>query len=462
MASSGYLWVGLSEGAVLIYRIPHFEHGLPLISGKPFLASDGHKGSVRVLAAVQTKLDIPSGRFDQFISEEKERMIGYFNSPSSESQNPTPNPQPLEEHRLKNSLEVSVQIDKEALPGVSDIIKRLENQRSNAKVCPIKKQVVKQGFSPKPKTKPKPIKLKPVSTETQSPPEPIKQKPVSIETHSPPKPIKQKPVSIETHSPPKPIKQKPVSMETHSPPKPIKQNPVSTEIHSPPIVPPVFSEQKDTLQNSPVSKNTHPDDIETGSVQEDAMMPPNPDDSVQMAKSSDTLKVDMSPMLSIKSLHEQFSPKISRKIIATPSPQIVTPLEYEIPNSVLGPTNEVEVGENVYDQVPREDDDLQASESDVNIDPKKYDVESFLTLGNGLYETLKAETMTVQIPGRERNEGYNGSVFILTGGGGLNNFRSGLQDSTLLRSQRTQSISLNIQHDEAPCVIAYQIPNTMY
>ena len=83
MASSGYLWIGLSGGAVLIYRIPHFEHGLPLINGKPFLASDGHKGSVRVLAAVQTKLDMPSGRFDQFISEEKERMIGYFNSSSS-------------------------------------------------------------------------------------------------------------------------------------------------------------------------------------------------------------------------------------------------------------------------------------------------------------------------------------------------------------------------------------------
>ena len=446
MASSGYLWIGLSGGAVLIYRIPHFEHGLPFINGKPFLASDGHKGSVRVLAAVQTKLDMPSGRFDQFISEEKERMIGYFNSPSSKSQNPTPTPQPLEEHRLKNSLEVSVQIDKEALPGVSDIIKRLESQRSNAKVCPIKKQVANQGFSPKPKTKPKPIKQKPVSTET----------------HSPPKPIKQKPVSMETHSPPKPIKQKPVSMETHSPPKPIKQIPVSTETHSPPNVPPVVSEQKDALQNSSVPKDTHPDDIETGSVREDTMMPPNPDDSVQMEKSSDTLKVDMSPMLSIKSLHEQFSPKISRKIIATPSPQIITPLEYETPNSVLDPSNEVEVGENVYDQVPIEDDDLQASESDVNIDLKKYDVESFLTLGNGLYENLKAETMTVQIPGRERNEGYNGSVFILTGGGGLNNFRSGLRDSTLLHSQRTQSISLNIQHDEAPCVIAYQIPNTMY
>ena len=459
MASSGYLWIGLSGGAVLIYRIPHFEHGLPFINGKPFLASDGHKGSVRVLAAVQTKLDMPSGRFDQFISEEKERMIGYFNSPSSKSQNPTPTPQPLEEHRLKNSLEVSVQIDKEALPGVSDIIKRLESQRSNAKVCPIKKQVAKQGFSPKPKTKP--IKQKPVSMETHSPPKPIKQKPVSMETHSPPKPIKQKPVSMETHSPPKPIKQKPVSMETHSPPKPIKQNPVSTETHSPPNVPPVVSEQKDAFQNSSVPKDTHPDDIETGSVREDTMMPPNPDDSVQMEKSSDTLKVDMSPMLSIKSLHEQFSPKISRKIIATPSPQIITPLEYETPNSVLDPSNEVEVGENVYDQVPIEDDDLQASES-VNIDLKKYDVESFLTLGNDLYENLKAETMTVQIPGRERNEGYNGSVFILTGGGGLNNFRSGLRDSTLLHSQRTQSISLNIQHDEAPCVIAYQIPNTMY
>ena len=33
MASMGYLWIGTSIGAILIYQIPHLE-GIPLISGK--------------------------------------------------------------------------------------------------------------------------------------------------------------------------------------------------------------------------------------------------------------------------------------------------------------------------------------------------------------------------------------------------------------------------------------------
>ena len=66
------MWVGTSVGAILVYRIPHLN-GLPIVNGKPILASDGHRGPVRVILRIRTKLDISTARFDQFISDE-ERM----------------------------------------------------------------------------------------------------------------------------------------------------------------------------------------------------------------------------------------------------------------------------------------------------------------------------------------------------------------------------------------------------
>ena len=116
VAAAGYLWVGSSVGATLIYRIPHM-HGLPLLNGQPFLASDGHKGTVRVLTAVQTRVDVSSVRFDQFVSDEKERMIGSFTIKS---------PQPLELSTGETTLIQSTAIDDRALPRVSQVIKKLE------------------------------------------------------------------------------------------------------------------------------------------------------------------------------------------------------------------------------------------------------------------------------------------------------------------------------------------------
>lgn len=73
MAASGFLWIGTSIGLILIYRIPHLE-GIPIISGKPYLAMDGHKGAVRVLLPVKTKATISSSRVGQFLSDEQRRF----------------------------------------------------------------------------------------------------------------------------------------------------------------------------------------------------------------------------------------------------------------------------------------------------------------------------------------------------------------------------------------------------
>ena len=136
LVSSGYLWVGTSNGAILLYRIPYL-HGLPMTSGKPLLASDGHTDAVRVLVDVHTSLDLPSARFDQFVSDEKIRNIGSFrNSPRSQSKQgisakvKTPSLDALNsQDEGKGGLNCSVKIDQSALPIVSDIIKRLERPK---------------------------------------------------------------------------------------------------------------------------------------------------------------------------------------------------------------------------------------------------------------------------------------------------------------------------------------------
>ena len=72
MTFSGFLWIGTSIGLVLIYRIPHLE-GIPIVSGKPYLAMDAHKGSVRVLLPVKTKSTIYNSRVEQFLNDEQAR-----------------------------------------------------------------------------------------------------------------------------------------------------------------------------------------------------------------------------------------------------------------------------------------------------------------------------------------------------------------------------------------------------
>ena len=158
LVSSGYLWVGTSLGAVLVYRIPYL-HGLPMTTGKPFLAGDGHTDAVRVLMEVHTTLDIPSSRFDQFVSDEKIRKIGSFHvSPKTKSKSSAhvvgkeASDDSKEEER--HGLNYSMKIDQSALPIVSDLIKRLERPKGMGRFSPL---LTKTRRAPVPKPK---VKLK--------------------------------------------------------------------------------------------------------------------------------------------------------------------------------------------------------------------------------------------------------------------------------------------------------------
>ena len=51
LATKGLLWLGTSLGITLVYRIPCLE-GVPLISGRPYLAYDAHQDSIRVLLSM--------------------------------------------------------------------------------------------------------------------------------------------------------------------------------------------------------------------------------------------------------------------------------------------------------------------------------------------------------------------------------------------------------------------------
>jgi hypothetical protein len=69
----GYLWVGLSTGAVMVYRTPYLKT-VPIVTGKPYMATFGHSSGVRVLISTHTVGTLSSSRLTQFISEEQERF----------------------------------------------------------------------------------------------------------------------------------------------------------------------------------------------------------------------------------------------------------------------------------------------------------------------------------------------------------------------------------------------------
>ncbi len=53
----GYFWVGTSVGIIMVYRIPLIE-GVPIITAKPYLAMDGHKGQVQYDSSVLVVITI--------------------------------------------------------------------------------------------------------------------------------------------------------------------------------------------------------------------------------------------------------------------------------------------------------------------------------------------------------------------------------------------------------------------
>ena len=74
VSSHGFLWIGTSVGLILLYRIPSLG-GIPLISGKPYLAMDGHLESVRMILAIKTSSSLHSTRHNQFVSDEVSRNL---------------------------------------------------------------------------------------------------------------------------------------------------------------------------------------------------------------------------------------------------------------------------------------------------------------------------------------------------------------------------------------------------
>ena len=69
----GYLWVGMSTGAVMVYRTPYLKT-VPIVTGKPYMATFSHSSGVRVLLSTHTVGTLSSSRLSQFISEEQERF----------------------------------------------------------------------------------------------------------------------------------------------------------------------------------------------------------------------------------------------------------------------------------------------------------------------------------------------------------------------------------------------------
>ena len=55
------LWVGTSVGTILLYQLPQQAHGgIPVVSGKPYMATKGHDDAIRIIvpvAAVPTDLE---------------------------------------------------------------------------------------------------------------------------------------------------------------------------------------------------------------------------------------------------------------------------------------------------------------------------------------------------------------------------------------------------------------------
>ena len=346
-------------GAIIVYRIPQF-HGLPMINGKPFLASDGHKESVRVLMAVRTKLDIPSARFDQFLSDEKERMIDSIimeddmstmrprgqrtpgSSPSfaMRSKEPLLPPKPID--TATSSLEQSQKIDDSPGIGVKNIIKKLQSSDS----LPV---------FPAGATTPTDKKSAPLTS---------------------------------TH----------VTLQ---------------------------SEGRDTMQ-------------------------------------ADTTKAAEEPQ--------------SKATLAQVSGE--TPTEYENPQSVLQVAKSLESGSASLnsgskssmgsasktsiivekdEEQDKEEDDLPHVESDPIINRERYEGSDAVKAGE-LYEQIPLETITMTIPGRAKTKN-KGSLFMLTGGCGVTNFRPGESQSPLLHSHTTSAITILDNCGNVPCVITYQVPS---
>ena len=349
-----------------------YLHGLPMTTGKPYLASDGHTDAVRVLVDVHSSLDIPSARFDQFISDEKVRKIGSFykrekngQQPLEEMEEDKEEEESVEEQKdkEKTGLSCSMKIDKSALPIVSDIIKRLEKPKGLRALSPLINRQ-KPVFSPKPKVKPKPLR------------------------------------------------------------KTIKQSPVAPLVTDSPVAP-LVTDSTSTLEQDR-------EESEAGTT-----TPTNTEDPSQLLSLTEALH-----SLSVNDTNPSYD-------------QVPLKDGEKMPDKVLSknPVSDYEtpVKTHAYNGVPVETG--LESTSDPEISLQRYEGDSPVSLGEGLYDNCKISTLAMSIPGRDNfvNDVNDGHVFVLTGGRGLVNFRPNDESSrSIILSLRKQDVAANS--------IAFQIP----
>lgn len=74
LATKGLLWLGTSLGITLVYRIPCLE-GVPLISGRPYLAYDAHQDSVHVLLSMSVMMHSVRQRIGSRVLREHVRRM---------------------------------------------------------------------------------------------------------------------------------------------------------------------------------------------------------------------------------------------------------------------------------------------------------------------------------------------------------------------------------------------------
>ena len=449
LVESGFLWIGTSSGATLIYRIPPLN-GLPILNSRPFLAGDGHSGAVRVLVSVQTQIDKTSARFEEFIKEERERNIaGSYNTPEANATKtltsaaqPTPTP--------------AAEIDSSALPRVEQVIKKLELGKEFLKS---EKEALPQPQRPVPKPRLKKMKKKAAALEATKKSKETKEKvqeakknesaaPSVVPTSLPLVPVTEFSSDSTVVSP---VAVTITDFEGQKETEKAEAKIEDDHIYEIPQKPPEGTESAGDTSN-PVPKEAQPyeDPASTlkaggGGKEADAA------GAYEVPKSTLT-KNDDRP-------REKPTPKLRKKIKET--------IEREDPDPP-GKEEEAEIEEAEYDEVPREDIELSGNElearqnlkssSDIVITPSRYEGDQILS-GEAIYEHIQSSTISMAIPGRQVLP-TSSSSFVFSGGDGLINFRQGQQDSVLQQVALTTHSGRDAFKNGCPCIITFQVPET--
>ncbi|XP_011409669.1 PREDICTED: rho guanine nucleotide exchange factor 10-like protein [Amphimedon queenslandica] len=450
LVESGFLWTGTSSGATLIYRIPPLN-GLPILNSRPFLAGDGHNGTVRVLVSVQTQIDKTSARFEEFMKEERERNIaGSYNKPEANAAKtltsaaqaaPAPTPE----------------IDRTALPRVEQVIKKLELGKEFLKS---EKEALPQPQRPTPKPRLKKMKKKAAAQAAKK----------SEEKKEKAKEAKKN----ESVAPPVAPNSLPMVPVTEFSSDSTVVSPVAVTITD-------FEVQKDTKNAEAEIEDDHiyeiPQKPPGGPASEGDTSKPeikeaqpyeDPASSTLKAggagKNSDAAGDYEIPRSTLKKddekPHEKPTPKIRKKIKET--------TEREGPDPSKKEEEAAEVEEAEYDEVPKEDVQLSGDElenrqnlkssSDIVITPSRYEGDQILS-GEAIYEHIQSSTISMAIPGRQVMP-TSSSSFVFSGGDGLVNFRQGQQDSVLQQVALNTHSGRDAFKNGCPCIITFQVPET--